>query len=337
MRSLVIGGTLFIGRALVRKLLAKGHEVAVLHRRESHDLGPDVEGLRGDRNDASTVAAAVAGRHFDYVFDNVFDWERGTSGEQVEATARVFAGTSLKRYVFVSSVAAYGVRDEATVTPLTEDSPLAPDDHPDAYARWKAQSERALLRMYAQDGFPAVTLRPPFVYGPGNPFDRESFFWRRLQAGRPVIVPGQGERLMQFVHVEDFAECEVLAAENDAATGEAFNMADPSPVTQIEFVRMLARVAGCAETARIVPIPREALVATGGRAKSPPYYFGQYLDLPSLPQDCSKLSRVLGFAARSLESGMSQTFMSWRANEYAQGVRREDCTFENEIFAKYSA
>lgn len=329
MRSLVIGGTLFIGRALVRKLMAKGHEVAVLHRRESHDLGPDVEGLRGDRNDAASVAAAVAGRRFDYVFDNVFDWERGTTGEQVEATARIFAGTSLERYVFVSSVAAYGVRDEATVTPLTEDSPLAPDDHPDAYARWKAQSERALLRMHAQDGFPAVTLRPPFVYGLGNPYDREAFFWRRLQAGRPIIVPGRGERLMQFVHVEDFAECEVLAAECEAAAGQSFNTADPSPVTQLEFIQTLAKVAGCGEAAvRIAFIPRERLLAAGGDARRPPYYFGQYLDLPPLPQDCSRLQQALGFTPRNLAIGMAETFQRWADSKPAP---QENLSFEDRV------
>lgn len=331
MRSLVIGGTLFIGRALVRKLLAKGHEVAVLHRKESHDLGPEVEGLRGDRNDAATVAAAVAGRQFDFVFDNVFDWERGTTGEQVEATARVFAKTSLQRYVFVSSVAAYGVRDESTVTALTEDSDLAPDDHPDHYARWKAQSERALLRMHAQDGFPAVTLRPPFVYGPGNPFDRESFFWRRLEAGRPIIVPGRGERLMQFVHVEDFAECEVLAAESEASNGQSFNTADPTPVTQLEFVRTLARVAG--QAAQIVPVPREKLLAAGGDAKSPPYYFGQYLDLPPLPQDCSKLRWLLGFTPRALEYGLSRTFNQWKTAAESQSTWNEDYSYEDRVLS----
>lgn len=332
MRSLVIGGTLFIGRALVRKLLAKGHEVAALHRKESHDLGPEVEGLRGDRNDAASVAAAVAGRRFDYVFDNVFDWERGTTGEQVEATARIFARTSIERYVFVSSVAAYGVRDEATVTPLTEDSPLAPDDHPDTYARWKAQSERALLRMHQQDGFPAVTLRPPFVYGPGNPYDRESFFWRRLQAGRPIIVPDRGERLMQFVHVEDFAVCEVLAAECENASGQSFNTADPSPVTQLEFIRTLARVAGCGETTvRIAFIHRERLLAAGGHAKRPPYYFGQYLDLPPLPQDCSKLHRVMGFTARNLDSGLLNTYKEWSTNSGMRSTEQEDFDFEDQL------
>ena len=76
----------------------------------------------------------------------------------------------MSRYVFMSSVAAYG--DGLN---HHEGDALAPDDHPNAYVRNKAMSERALFRMHQRSGFPIVTLRPPFVYGPGNPFYREAF------------------------------------------------------------------------------------------------------------------------------------------------------------------
>src|ERR1700692_3397290 len=48
------------------------------------------------------------------------------------------------------------------------------------------RSERALFRMHQRVGFPAVTLRPPFIYGPGNPFYREPFFWDRLRDNRHI-------------------------------------------------------------------------------------------------------------------------------------------------------
>src|SRR5438045_2093851 len=75
--------------------------------------------------------------------------------------------------------------------------PLAPDDHLEPYVRNKAMSERTLFRMHQKTGLPVVTLRPPFIYGPGNPFYREAFFWDRLRDGRPIILPGDGHRLMQ--------------------------------------------------------------------------------------------------------------------------------------------
>ena len=127
MKVLVIGGTLFIGRQLVEELLKAGHEVAVLHRKPKHDFGRRVENIMADRNDAQCHEEALAGRRFEVVFDNVYDWERGTTAAQVEATVRA-VGDRITRYVFMSSVAAYG--DGLN---HKESDPLAPDYHPDPY------------------------------------------------------------------------------------------------------------------------------------------------------------------------------------------------------------
>ena len=136
-----------------------------------------------DRNDAAALQGGPAGHRFDVVFDNVYDWERGTTAAQVEGTARA-CGDRLPRYIFMSSVAAYG--DGLN---HHEGDPLAPDNHPDSYVRNKAMSERALFRMHQRNGLPVVTFRPPFVYGPENPYYREAFFWDRLRDNRPDHPP----------------------------------------------------------------------------------------------------------------------------------------------------
>jgi uncharacterized protein YbjT (DUF2867 family) len=87
-KVLVIGGTLFIGRALVKELLKAGHEVSILHRKPRHNLGKKVAGIVADRNDPESLKRALSGKSFDVVYDNVYDWERGTTAAQVEATAR---------------------------------------------------------------------------------------------------------------------------------------------------------------------------------------------------------------------------------------------------------
>jgi 2'-hydroxyisoflavone reductase len=225
-RILIIGGTLFIGRLLVKELLKAGHQVTVLHRRAGHDFGKKVGNLVADRNDDGALREALAGRTFDVVFDNAYDWERGTTAAQVEATART-VGKNLQRYIFMSSVAAYG--DGLN---HHEGDALAPDDHPDSYVRNKAMSERSLFRMHQRAGFPVVTLRPPYIYGPGNPYYREAYFWDRMRDGRPVILPGDGRRLMQFVHVQDLVGACLKAMACPDAAGHAFNVANASPLTQ---------------------------------------------------------------------------------------------------------
>ncbi|MBI3684021.1 MAG: NAD-dependent epimerase/dehydratase family protein, partial [Acidobacteria bacterium] len=280
MKVLVIGGTLFIGRTLVKSLQQAGHDVSIMHRRPDHDLGRKVGNVVADRNDPAEVKRALADQRFEVVFDNAYDWQRGTTAAHVEATARA-CGDHLHRYVFMSSVAAYG--DGLN---HHEGDALAPDDHPDSYVRNKAMSERALFRLHQRYGIPAVTLRPPYVYGPGNPFYREAFFWDRLREGRPIIMPGDGRRLMQFVFVKDLVWACTKVIEAEAAAGHAFNIANPRPVTQTEVVQALAEAAG--RQPMLVRIPRERILRMGGNPIIPPLYFGAYFDMPAITQVISK-------------------------------------------------
>jgi 2'-hydroxyisoflavone reductase len=321
MKVLVIGGTLFIGRRLVAELVKAEHSVAILHRRSKHKFSKRVENLVADRNDAAAVRRAIGERRFDVVYDNVYDWERGTTAEQVEATAHAM-GNHLKRYIFLSSVAAYG--DGLN---HYESDPLAPDNHSEQYVRNKAMTERALLRLHRRSGFPVVTLRPPFVYGPENPFYREAFFWDRMRAGRPIIVPGDGTRLMQFIHVKDLVQALIRAMEVDEAVGEAFNAANPKALTQVEAVREMARAAG--KKPELVRVPRERIAAAGGSAMTDPMYFGEYLDVAPITENVSKLQRVLGVKPVSFETGLRETYR-W----YLRQPRRKcDFSFEDRLIA----
>lgn len=300
MKVLVIGGTLFIGRLLVEELIKAGHDVTLLHRKPGHGFRRKLDNIVADRNDGQAMRQALEGRRFDIVYDNVYDWERGTTAAQVEATVRA-CGDRIGRYIFMSSVAAYG--DGLN---HYEGDALAPDDHPEAYVRNKAQTERMLFRLHQRTGFPVLTFRPPFVYGPGNPFYRESFFWDRLRADRPIIIPGDGHRLMQFVYVKDLVGGMVRALDAPGAVGEAFNVGNEKPLTQVEWVRVLGKAAGKKET--LVRVPRERIQEAGGSAMFPPYYFGEYLDVPPITMNVSKARRVLGMRPTPIEEGFKETY-----------------------------
>jgi nucleoside-diphosphate-sugar epimerase len=303
-RVLVIGGTLFMGRAMVERLLARGDDVVLMHRGDSTPFGDRVRSIRCDRNDPAAVGAALAGERFDVVFDNVYDWQRGTTADQVRATALAAfeaADGALHRYVFMSSVAAYGGGMDHD-----EDDPLAPADHLNDYAAHKAESERALFELHRTRGFPGATLRPAFVYGPNNPFYREAFFWDRIVADRPVIIPGDGSRLMQWVHAEDVAEAAVRAADRAGASGRAYNLGNEPPVTQVEFVQALARAAE--REAKVVHVPRATIEVAGGGLFAPPFYFGLFLDVPSLTMRVRRVETELDLRLRPLEEGLRETF-----------------------------
>ena len=326
MRVLLIGGTMFIGKRLVARLLKAGHEITLFHRKAAHPFGADVRSVVGDRNDALSVRGALAGRHFDAVYDIAYDWERGTTGPQVEATAKAVPG-DLSRYIFMSSVAAYG--DGLN---HGEDDPLAPDTDSNDYVRNKAMSERALFRMHRESQFPAVTMRPPFVYGPENPFYREAFFWDRIRNDRPIIVPGDGKRLMQFVYVDDLVTACCNALENPAAVGRAFNVACENPVTQRELVSEFASAAG--KQASIVYVPREIIERNGGNVFRDPLYFGEYYDLPSITEAVGRVQRVLGVDLTAFGSGLRETYR-WYAGRPAQ--RSADFSFDDKLLRAAAA
>jgi nucleoside-diphosphate-sugar epimerase len=326
MDVLVIGGTLFIGRRLVAELLKAGHKVTILHRTAGHTLGKRVGEIVADRNDAVQLREALAGKSFEVVFDNAYDWQRGTASHQVESCARACAGERLRRYVFMSSVAAYG--DGLN---HHEGDALAPDDHTDAYTRNKAMSERALFRLHQRSGCPVVTIRPPFVYGPGNPYYRESFFWDRLRDKRSILMPGDGRRLMQFAYVKDIVWACLRAMEEPAAVGHAFNIANPRPVTQTEAVEAFAQAAG--KKAQFVRVPRTSILRAGGHAMGPRLYFGYYFDLPPITQVVSKAQRVLGLKPTDFAQGLAETYRWHQRHHDHPGI---DYSFEDRLMCLYA-
>lgn len=306
-RALVIGGTLFMGRALVEQLLTRGDDVTILHRGADTPFGDRVRELRCDRNDAEAVQTALAGGRFDVVYDNVYDWQRRTTEAPVVAAASA-VGESARRYVFTSSVAVYPEGTDGD-----EAAPLVPADYPNPYARDKAESERALFALQEEGGPAVTTLRPAFIYGAHNPFERESFFWDRILAGRPVIIPEDGAGTMQWVHSEDVARAAIAAADADVASGRAYNLAEYPPVTHPEFVKTLARVAG--REVQLVPVPRARLTDAGGSIFGPPLYFGAYLDIPPITVRSERVQDELGITLTPLEDGLRETFRWYRAQD----------------------
>ena len=326
MKVLVVGGTAFIGKLLVTELVKAGHDVSVLHRQPRHPFSKKVTNLTANRADIEGVRRAVGKSRFDAVFDIAYDWAHGTTAAQVEAMAHLFDG-NVARYVFMSSVAAYG--DGLN---HHEGDALAPDDHPDAYVRNKAMSERVLFRLHQRTGFPVITLRPPYVYGPGNPFYREAFFWDRFRAERRVILPSEGHRLMQFVYVNDLIRLAMRVLESRNAVGHAFNVANPRALTQHEVLNEFARAAGVKEP-EIVSVPRDRILQSGGSVFGPKLYFGYYFDLPAITQVITKAQRMLTFKPVEFAVGLKETYKAYLKH---RDFPKPDFTFEDELLAKFA-
>ncbi len=221
MRVLIIGGGIFLGRALLTAALARGHAVAVFNRgRARSEWPPGVAVLTGDRRGDITPLAAAG--PWDAVIDTC-----GYCPADVLPTARAHA--ACPRYLFVSSVSAYAVH---TRPGLREDAALAPAEGlaadaaitAETYGPLKAECERVLVREF---GDRLLAVRPGLIVGPGDPTGRFSYWPWRAAAGGTMLVPAAPPQApLHVIDVRDLAEWMVRLVEQGASG--SFNAIGPA-------------------------------------------------------------------------------------------------------------
>jgi 2'-hydroxyisoflavone reductase len=232
MKTLILGGTQFVGRHIVEALVPAGHSVSIFNRGWTRDeLPAPLERLRGDRDQGPEGLATLAGRAWDVCVD-----VSGYTPRQVRPAAELFR-TRVGRYVFVSAVSVYG---DSADRPVRETCPRlasAPEDvtevNAETYGRLKVACENLVQEIF---GNRCTILRPQIVAGPHDPFDRYSYWVRRATQGGEMLAPGDGSDHLQVIDARDVARCVRTVIENGLA-GE-FNLAGPR-LTWAEFVRIL--------------------------------------------------------------------------------------------------
>jgi 2'-hydroxyisoflavone reductase len=237
MDALVIGGTRFIGRHTVTELRDHEYDVTVFNRGNHENPFADREGITqvtGDRTNQDDLERA-ARTDPDIVIDCV-----AYHPTEVRHATRLFADS--EAYVVVSSGSAY----EAEEIPKREDeTPLhectdeqATDDSWESYGPRKAEIDREIAAA-AGDGIPAMSVRPPVVYGPHDYTERFDYWIDRVDSYDRVLVPGDGDCLRHLVFVEDVASALVAVAER-GDPGEAYNIGDRRLPVLAEWVELIA-------------------------------------------------------------------------------------------------
>ncbi|MFG2109684.1 NAD-dependent epimerase/dehydratase family protein [Micromonospora chersina] len=287
MKILVLGGTTFIGRAVVAAAMRDGHSVTLLNRGTNPIWVPLAEQLTADRADPSAVEKVLRGRSFDVTVD-----VSGTERAYIDSTAPVLRDGGLDHYVFISSG---GVYDSSTTPrPFPERAPTPGDPVWGGYGAAKADCERRLAEL----GFPALTvLRPPYVYGPRNNEPREQFLWARILTDRPVYVPGDGSTPVQFCPVDHLAEL-ALSAATGAVPAGTYNVGESRAYRLTEYVDLLAEVAG-----------RPARVRYVTDTSVPARQYFPFRDY-GLVLDTAAIERVQPLRAVPLRDGLTET-LAW--------------------------
>jgi len=203
-----------------------------------HRARPDVPGaIVVDATQADAVAAALTG------IDGVINCVAGDA-EVIGRNAAALFGAAARlaaapRIVHLSSMAAYGT----TVGLVEESAPLRGDWDPYSQAKAAAESQAA--------AYPAsVILRPGIVYGPGSPWWSDRIA-RLLVARRLGDLGAHGDGWCNLVHVDDVAKAALLALRTPSASGQAFNIASPSPPTWNGYFQRYAKALGAVPVRRI--------------------------------------------------------------------------------------
>ncbi len=296
-RSLVLGGSAFIGRHLVDLLCNDGHDVTVLNRGVSPNAA-DVRQLVADRSDPAAVRAAIGTGDWDLVYD-VSGSVHVASAESIADLVDSLDGRC-GRFVFVSSIAAYRLGNGSF--PWTEDMP-ASTSRPTGYGGHKAAVERMLADRRERTGFDYSVVRPAAVYGPhDNIPDGEIAMFQRLRQGRPVLVPHEGLVCFPYGHVADLARALLLVGIHPAAVGEIFNITADS-VTALHYIRTIGEIVGVEP--EVVPIPEEVLA----ELSAPLPFNHRFQKVMHSVMSIEKARRVLGYEpVHDFESGHRSTY-----------------------------
>ncbi|GDY33950.1 NAD-dependent epimerase/dehydratase family protein [Gandjariella thermophila] len=316
MRVLVLGGSWFLGRAVVETALDRGLEVTTFRRGLSGGADPDgVRGIRGDRTNPANLERLASAGPWDAVVDTT-----GYVPRDALAVARALEPV-VERYVFVSTVSVYR---GWPVEPLTEASPVLEcppdagphygydgDPGPSVYGFTKAGCERAVSTVFGPER--TTVLRPGVILGPREYVGRLPWWLRRLERGGQVLAPGDPDRAIQPVDVRDVA---VFALHSATVRAGTFNVTGPGVDT---FGSLLAECAAVTESdAELVWAADDFLVEQGIR---------QWTELPlwrtyagAWDVDASG-ARAAGLVTRPLAETVADTWKWMHSGE--EGIQHE--------------
>jgi nucleoside-diphosphate-sugar epimerase len=329
MTVLVTGGSGFLGRCLVRRLLSDGVRVRVLVRtaRKAEPLQRQgAEVVVGEITDPRAVAAALEGVAVGYHLAGRLFVPGVPAAEyhrtHVEGTnvllERARTASELKRFVHCSTTGVLGATGDR---PADETAPLRPTN---VYEATKAEAELA-VRQASREGFPAVIARPGLVYGPGD-LHLLAFFRAILRRRfRPI---GRRAVWLHPIYIDDLTEALVRCGQHEVAPGECFHIAGSEPVSLAGLAAAIAAAGGTRLPLGHIPLPAaRAVAAVGDRLpsalkRSAPLTRSRLDFLThSRVYDVTKAKRLLDFvAATDLHTGAARSMAWYREHGYLAGA-----------------
>lgn len=257
--SLVTGACGFIGTHMVEVLNEANHRIIATDLPSSYEKDDKEKGrfpsvikklgiefIPSDMTKPSSLDALLKDKEINYVFHIASVFNYTTSWEvlekvNVEGTKelcnRLLPMKSLKRFVLWGAGGVYGA-PRKTDLPIKED--LAPNP-PNNYLKSKWRQEFFVIELGRTKKFPYTIIRPTGVYGPRCVYGAGQLF-RDIANMKVIAVPKNFTARIPFVHVRDVCNAALFLSDKPKAKGEIFNINDDSQMTNVEFMKFMAKL-----------------------------------------------------------------------------------------------
>ncbi|MGZ6314670.1 MAG: complex I NDUFA9 subunit family protein [Candidatus Limnocylindrales bacterium] len=289
----VAGGTGFVGGAIARELVVRGHRVVVLtHRERAHDSSAKLEYRQADVTQPESLAAALAGV-------DALAISLAFRNSPIEAPRR---GQTFERVDADGTVALVAAAREAGVRRLVYMSGAGAA--PDARRHWFRAKWRAEEAVRASE-IPYTIFRPSWIYGPGDRSLNRFLGFARWLPFVPQI--GHGRQLVAPVFVDDMARLVSDALETPAATGATLEVGGPETLTMDAVVREALRIQGRRRLILHAPVALMKLVTRPLTLLPSPPMTPDAIDfvVQSAQVDTAPLTAVLPRALLPLTEGLA--------------------------------
>jgi len=305
-KVLVTGASGFVGSRLISRLVVEGFDVRATYRRVAP---PSRAGLEAwplpNLDDEGSLEKVVAGcdaivhlaalAHQQGSRANRLPDFLAVNAEGTRLLARAAARAGVGRFIFVSSIAAVCTR---SVTPVDDRTPSRPTD---PYGRSKLEGERALIAELNEAVTDWCILRPPLIYGPGNPGNMRRLLGL-IEHGWPLLL-GSIRNRRSFAFVDNLVDALVTVLRHGRSVRSTFVFSDGSDLSTPELIRALADAAGV--RLKLWPFPIGLLLLLGRMADGARMLCGVSMGVDSIAID-----RLIG--SLPVDGERFREFFAWR-------------------------
>jgi 2'-hydroxyisoflavone reductase len=306
-KVLVLGGTDFVGPAVVGAALARGDDVTIFHRGQTGSAPDGVRVIHGDRTKPRALDAVTRER-WDIVVDA---WSRAP---RVVLDAATVLEPHAERYVYISTISVYEDAHDGVITEASPTVDARPDAEATDYPGDKRGAEMAIESVFGAGR--CVFARPGLILGPRENIGRLPWWLRRIAAGGTVLAPGPRDIAIQYIDARDLAAFAISTSLN----GPVNVLSRPGHTTMEELLSLCREVTG--STASFTWVDAEFLLA---RKVEPwtelPIWVPPIGDLASFYTCDSSLALASGLTCRPVRATVEDTWNWLRENpDWAQVV-----------------